>query len=105
MLRTVSFLTVALALAVGVCAPAMAGPDLSPVKRVEPTYPTDALRARTEGFVEVEFTVAADGTVSDVSVVNARPARVFERAAVVAVKQWTFAPGGGRGKVRLDFAL
>ena len=26
-------------------------------------------------------------------------------SAVAAVKQWDFAPGGGRGKVRLDFAL
>ena len=78
---------------------------LTPIKRVEPTYPADAARNQTEGFVEVEFTVGADGNVESVSVVNARPARTFESAAVTAVKKWTFRPGGGRGKVRLDFNL
>ena len=96
---------VAAVLAVAFVAPAHADPELKPIKRVEPEYPTDALRARTEGFVEVEFTVDASGKVESVSVLNARPARTFERAAVAAVKQWDFAPGGGRGKVRLDFAL
>lgn len=83
--------------------PAQAG--LEPIQRVEPVYPAEAARNRAEGFVEVEFTVSADGKVESVSVVNARPSRTFESAAVSAVKQWTFAPGGGRGKVRLDFSL
>ena len=40
------------------------------------------------------------------SVLNAKPARTFESAAVRAVKQWQFANGSaGRGKVRLDFTL
>ncbi len=95
----------AAALALAFAVPAQAEPDLKPTKRVEPEYPTDALRAGTEGFVEVEFTVDASGKVESVSVVNAQPSRTFERAAVRAVKQWGFAPGGGRGKVRLDFAL
>ncbi|HUH89971.1 MAG TPA: energy transducer TonB [Lysobacter sp.] len=94
------------ALALAFAFPAQANAQsLKPVKRVEPTYPADAARNRTEGFVEVEFTVGADGKVESVSVVNARPSRTFESAAVSAVKQWTFEPGGGRGKVRLDFNL
>lgn len=81
--------------------------QLAPLKRVEPVYPAEAARAGTNGFVEVEFTVDAAGKVASVSVVNAKPSRTFETAAVKAVKQWTFAPGadGGRGKVRLDFNL
>ena len=92
-------------LALVFAAPAHA--ELAPIKRVEPAYPPDAARAGTNGFVEVEFTVDASGKVASVSVVNAKPARIFETAAVKAVKQWTFAPGanGGRGKVRLDFNL
>ena len=96
---------IAAALALAFAVPAQAEPELKPIKRVEPEYPRDALRSRTEGFVEVEFTVNASGKVESVSVVNAKPSRTFERAAVTAVKQWAFAPGGGRGKVRLDFAL
>ena len=90
-------------LAVSFAAPALA--DLKPTKRVEPQYPVEAARAGTEGFVEIEYTVDASGKVTNVSVVNAKPARTFERAAVAAVKQWEFTPGGGRGRVRLDFTL
>lgn len=79
---------------------------LQPIKRVEPEYPREALRKGTTGYVEVEFTVDATGKVASVSVVDAKPARTFETAAVRAVKQWQFAPGGeNRGKVRLDFSL
>ena len=98
-------LAAATAMALLFAAPAHA--ELKPIKRVEPVYPPDAARAGTSGFVEVEFTVDASGKVVTVSVVNAKPSRTFETAAVKAVKQWTFAPGadGGRGKVRLDFSL
>jgi periplasmic protein TonB len=80
--------------------------ELKPLKRVEPVYPADAARSGTSGFVEMEYTVDASGKVSSVSVVNAKPARTFESAAVKAVKQWEFAAGSdGRGKVRLDFSM
>ncbi|MFD0738958.1 energy transducer TonB [Lysobacter koreensis] len=94
--------TTALALVFAVPAHA----DVKPIKRVDPVYPADAARAGTSGFVEVEYTVDASGKVASVSVLNAKPARTFESAAVKAVKQWQFAAGaGGRGKVRLDFKL
>lgn len=93
------------ALVLAMIAPAHAF-ELKPIKRVEPTYPPEAARSGTTGFVEVEFTVDATGKVASVSVVNAKPARTFETAAVKAVKQWQFAAGAdGRGKVRLDFSL
>lgn len=91
------------ALALSFAAPASA--DLKPIKRIEPQYPPEAARAGTQGFVEVEFTVDEAGKVASVSVVNAKPARTFEQSAVRAVKQWEFAPGGGHGKVRLNFSL
>lgn len=94
---------VAALLALACALPAHA--NLKPTKRVEPQYPPEAARAGTTGFVEVEFTVNAGGKVETVSVLNAKPARTFEQSAVRAVKQWEFAPGGGRGKVRLDFNL
>lgn len=75
----------------------------SPIKRVEPVYPAEAARAGTSGFVELEYSIGADGKVTDVSVVDAKPGRIFVPAAVKAVKQWVFAPGEGRGKVKLEF--
>jgi protein TonB len=98
------FLVLSLALAFGAALPAQAA-NLQPIKRVEPQYPPEAARSGTTGFVEVEFEVDPAGKVAKVSVVNAKPTRTFEQAAVRAVKQWQFAPGGGKGKVRLNFAL
>lgn len=104
MSRSTPRLAVAAALALAFIAPAHA--ELKPTKRVEPVYPPEAARAGTSGFVEVEYTVDATGKVANVSVLNAKPARTFETAAVKAVKQWQFPAGAdGRGKVRLDFAL
>lgn len=94
----------AIAVALGTAVPAQAA-DLKPIKRVEPQYPPEAARAGTTGFVEIEFTVDPSGKVASVSVVNAKPTRTFEQSAVRAVKQWQFEPGGGKGKVRLNFSL
>jgi periplasmic protein TonB len=68
------------------------------IKSAPPDYPPDAVRRRQEGWVEVEFTVKADGSVADPSVVNANPARVFNSAALSAVSRWTFKPRMENGK-------
>lgn len=62
----------------------VAGPD--------PVYPAEALRTRTRGWVELEFTIAPSGSVRDVQVVGAEPRGVFEAAATAALAQWQFRP-------------
>ncbi len=57
-----------------------------------PQYPTEALREGRQGEVVVEFTVNPDGSVSDPRVVRANPPRVFDRAAISAVRRWRFQP-------------
>jgi len=104
-MRRVLFAAGLAALAASFSVTATAGPELKPVKRVEPQYPPDAARDGTQGFVELEVTVDPAGKVTSVSVVNAKPAHTFEQSAVRAVKQWEFGPGGGRGHLRLDFTL
>ncbi|MEN1971740.1 energy transducer TonB [Luteimonas sp. MJ204] len=73
-------------------APAAASPTLRPLSTPAPRYPPDALRAAQAGEVQVEFTVGADGSVSDARVVRADPPRVFDREAVAAVRRWRFEP-------------
>jgi protein TonB len=68
------------------------------VKTSPPDYPADAVRRHQEGWVEVEFTVAPDGSVTNASVVNANPARVFNASALSAVGRWTFKPRVENGK-------
>ncbi len=86
--------------------------DFQLVKRVNPSYPSQALRARTEGWVELSFTITASGDVEDVAVVDAEPRRVFDREATRALAQWKFTPrieGGkpvaAKARQRLSFTL
>lgn len=44
------------------------------------------------GFVQVEYTINPDGTVSDVRVVGAAPAGVYEEQAVARIKRSMHAP-------------
>ena len=46
----------------------------------------------TEGWVDLVFTVRADGTVGDVTVAGAEPAGIFEQAAMSAVRKWRYEP-------------
>ena len=55
-------------------------------------YPREALRTRTRGWVELEFTITATGNVGDIQVIDAEPTGVFERAAVDALAAWRFRP-------------
>jgi protein TonB len=68
--------------------------DLRPISTPAPRYPLEALRAGQSGEVQVEFTVAADGSVTSARVVRSDPPRVFDREAVAAVKRWRFEPIG-----------
>ncbi|HJS21605.1 MAG TPA: energy transducer TonB [Steroidobacteraceae bacterium] len=65
---------------------------LARAKYVEPRYPSAALRKSQEGWVDMDFTVAADGSVQDITVRAASPVGVFEDAAVKSVSQWRYVP-------------
>jgi len=57
-----------------------------------PVYPLAAARNRQEGWVEVEFTVGADGSVANPHVTASQPSRVFDREAIAAVLRAKFEP-------------
>ncbi len=68
---------------------------ISALKRtrfVEADYPRLARDAGTEGWVDMEFVVRADGTVGDVRVLAAQPAATFDAAAIAALSRWRFEP-------------
>jgi len=70
----------------------IAAKQLTRVHSVDPVYPATAERTGRGGSVDLEFTVRADGSVADVIVTDAQPRRVFESAAVAAVRQWRYEP-------------
>ena len=84
---------------------------LQRVYSVDPVFPEIARERDLTGFVDLEFTVRADGTVTDVNVLKAQPKGVFEKAAVDAVSKWRYRPIERSGlpinehaRLRLNFA-
>jgi protein TonB len=77
--------------------------------QVAPRYPAIALRRRVEGFVEVEFTVMPDGSVTNVNVLRSEPRNMFDREAISAMQRWRFqaVPGADpvTGRRTFDFKL
>ena len=73
-----------------------ASSELRPISNPGPRYPQAAQRAGASGSVQVEFTVATDGSVTGVRVVSSdgqrQYQREFEREALSAVKRWRFQP-------------
>lgn len=63
-----------------------------PIVRVLPQYPMRAADRGLEGWVNVEFTITTNGSVRDPVVVDSQPPRVFDRAALRAVKKWKYRP-------------
>ncbi len=66
--------------------------DAVPQVRIQPDYPIQARQKGIEGWVDVQFTVGADGSVRNPVVVDAEPKRIFDRAAIQAVKGWKYNP-------------
>lgn len=75
--------------------PTRAPGSLPPViSSVQPEFPRSALRNSVSGEVTVSFTVGADGSVTGASVVRSNPKRIFDAAALDAIRKWKFeAPG------------
>ena len=78
--------------------PAVPADEFERVYAPAPTYPVQALRDGTSGWVELEFTVTPSGGVRDVEVVGAEPAGVFDVSATQALAQWRFRPRVVNGK-------
>ena len=72
--------------------------DVRVVTPPRPNYPPIAARNHQDGWVEVEFTVGADGTVSNAKVTRSEPGRVFDREAVSAIQRAKFEPRLEKGK-------
>lgn len=86
--------------------------DVIPIVRIEPQFPREALLKGIGGWVEVEFTIEPDGSVSNPKVTDSQPARIFDRNALRAIYKWKFKPRivdgkpvARRAKQRMDFTV
>lgn len=55
-------------------------------------YPSIAASRGIEGYVDVQFDVAASGATENIQVVGFEPSTIFNRAATRAVAKWKFQP-------------
>jgi protein TonB len=87
--------------------------DTMPLVRINPDYPPRAQNRGIEGWVLVEFTITAAGTVRDPRVIDASPKGYFEEAALKAIARWRYNPKVQEGvavervgvRVRLSFNM
>ncbi len=71
---------------------------LLPISREDPEFPREAIsRGVADGTVKALLAIDAAGKVTGVRIVDARPARVFDRAVKDALAHWTF-PAGDAGR-------
>ncbi|KAA9130896.1 energy transducer TonB [Marinihelvus fidelis] len=75
-------------------------------------YPAGTRANRLEAWVTVGFTIEADGTTSDIEIIDQSMERIFGDAAIEAVSEWTYDPAtrdgepvATRSTARVIFAL
>ena len=77
--------------------------DLTPVSRVDPEFPREAISAGADsGKVRAKMTIDATGEVSRVEIIEANPRRIFDRAVVKTLSQWKFSPGTDNRSMEID---
>jgi TonB family protein len=65
---------------------------LTRTNKLEVQYPNRALQTNVEGWVEIAYTVLADGSVANVKITGSSPPRVFDAAASKAVSHLHYQP-------------
>lgn len=66
--------------------------SLTRLNKLDVQYPTRALQSNIEGWVELAYSVGADGSVSNIKVLNSSPARTFDASASRAVSRLRYQP-------------
>ena len=66
--------------------------DVMPLVRPNPEYPASAISRQLEGWVQVQFSVTAVGSVRDAIVVASEPGTTFDEAALKAIARWRYNP-------------
>ncbi|WP_375749384.1 energy transducer TonB [Vibrio sp. HN007] len=87
--------------------------QVMPLHRIEPSYPQKALQRKIEGYVSLRFTIDRSGKPTDIEVIDAKPARIFNRDAIKALRRWRYQPKMVNGvahervgqEVKLEFKI
>ncbi len=66
--------------------------DPQPVYRAETNYPPELYQRRTEGDVEIAYSLDAGGAVTEARVARSIPPKAFDQAALESFRKWRFTP-------------
>ncbi|SDU32281.1 energy transducer TonB [Desulfobacula phenolica] len=70
---------------------------ITPLVKIPPIYPIRATRRGIEGAVTVQFLVTKNGTVEQISIIDAQPENIFNQSVINCVSHWKFKPGTVEG--------
>jgi TonB family protein len=62
------------------------------INHVEPVYPEEAKKNKTEGHVVVRILISMVGSVEEVEIIASKPDGYFDESVVDALAGWTFSP-------------
>jgi protein TonB len=66
--------------------------SLTRLNKLDVQYPPRALQSNIEGWVELAYSVGADGNVSNIKILNSSPAKTFDTSASRAVSRLRYQP-------------
>jgi protein TonB len=95
MLKLNSISSLAAGLILSVCSmtiDAACDATYEPIKRKAPEYPRRAVERRIEGFARVQFGIDVEGKIRDPVIIESKPKRIFDRAAIRALMGFKFEP-------------
>ena len=63
-----------------------------PILRLPPSYPLDALVNSVDGWVDISYEVAIDGSIANTRIMKSNPKEIFDDAALEAVNYHHYCP-------------
>ncbi|WP_164503563.1 energy transducer TonB [Pleionea sediminis] len=76
----------------------LSGSEATPRLRIEPLYPREAQLKGLEGYVSLLFDIDESGAVTNIRVLESEPQRLFDKAAVNALRKWKYNAKKENGK-------
>jgi len=64
----------------------------TPMVRIEPKYPRNAVKKQIEGWVQLSFDIDKEGKPTNINVIKSQPKKIFVNSAIKALSKWRYRP-------------
>lgn len=79
--------------------------EATPMLRIPPVYPRRAKMLKKEGFVKLKLFISSEGLVKKAKILESKPKKIFDKAALQSVYRWKFKPRVIDGKAVEQVAM